>query len=220
MKHESQRQSICTEIKGISFTDQIGIFNVWDLTQQAIDEGVEGDFAEAGVTAGANPIVMSHVLKLNDIHDRRVRMFDSFCGHPKCKDIEHDEHKRHYGERHEDDILVSANGTQPDVQNAKNFVKRFNGYEEIIDYHAGWFQDTLPTLPEFKLALLRTDCNLIESHELCMKYLYPRISKGGYYISDDYATPGIRIRIDKFVKKNKIKMNIIGSENHIVWWKK
>jgi O-methyltransferase len=220
MKFKKQRDDVCLGIKDISFTDQIGIFNVWDLTQQAIDDGIDGDFAEAGVTSGANPIVMSHVLKLNEVHNRKVRMLDSFRGHPQCLDYEHEEHKKHYGNRTDSDKLESNKNLNEDVQNAINWVKTFNGYSEIMEYHAGWFQDTLPKLPNFTLAVLRTDVNLVESHELCMKYLYPRINKGGYYISDDYATPGVRVSIDKFISDNNIKANIIGSENHIIWWKK
>lgn len=219
MEYKEQREKDCLDIKSISFSDQEGIFNVWDLTQKIIDSGIGGDLAEAGVTAGANPIIMSKVCRLNN-SQRKVRMLDSFCGHPQALPTEHEELQRNYGTRDGDILYNIKNGSNYDVQNAKNYVKKFDGWEDIIEYHVGFFQDTFPNLPEFKLALLRTDVNLCESHKLCMEYLYPRLVNGGYFISDDYIQPDIRKEIDAFVKKNKIKPTVIGSENHIIYWQK
>jgi len=218
MKFENERNDKCTKIKSISFSDQEGIFNVWDLCQQLIDEGVEGDFAEAGVTAGGNPIIMSQVCRLNDCNDRKVRMLDSFTRHPKCLDYENDELKRLYGVRSESEPL--PNNT-PDIENVKKYVKSFNGYEDIIEYHAGFFQESFLNLPDFKLALLRVDVNMLESHNLCMEYLYPRLVRGGFFISDDYISPGIKNEINKFIEDNNIKdAVVIGSENHIIYFRK
>lgn len=219
----SNREEVCLEIKGISFTSQEGIFNVWDLCEELIKDNILGDFAEAGVTAGANPIVMSHVCRNHDQHQRKVHLFDSFCGHPFCLDYELEDCKDSYGLREDQTILEGKLGKTPDVQNVKNYVAQFKGWEEIIEYHPGFFQDTFLNLPDFKLALLRVDVNLIESHELCMKYLYPKLVSGGYFISDDYLNPVIKESIHALMKKEGVDISTtgtVGPEKNIFYFKK
>lgn len=223
---EQKRTEICLDIKQISFSAQAGIFNVWDLCEQLIKENIEGDFAEAGVTAGANPIVMSHVAREYNQTQRKVRMFDSFCGHPFCLDYEHPDSKGHFGTRSTDpnEPLTGKLGRIPDVQNVKNYVNRFNGWEQIIEYHPGFFQESFPNLPDFKLALLRVDVNLIESHNLCITYLYPRIVSGGFFITDDYRHPTIHNLINELVEKEKVDktkdFGIVVGETNIFYFRK
>lgn len=213
------RDRYCNELKQISFTCMDGIYNVWDLAQKVIDEGIEGDMAEAGVSAGANPILMALVCKKNQ-SGKRVHMLDSFCGHPQALDYEHEDIKKNYGTRNDgDELRNNVLGNKYDVDNAKRWSEKF-GVGENMEYHVGFYQDTLPNLPDFKLSLLRLDVNMLESHLLCMEYLYPRLVKGGYFISDDYSSVHIRPLIDKMVKDNGLKPTVIGDDNNVIWWKK
>jgi hypothetical protein len=56
-----------------------------------------------------------------------------------------------------------------------------------VRFLKGWFKDTLPTAPIQKLAVVRLDGDLYESTLDALKYLYPKLSIGGYLIVDDYA---------------------------------
>jgi hypothetical protein len=51
----------------------------------------------------------------------------------------------------------------------------------------GWFRDTLPSAPIERLAVLRLDGDLYESTMDTLVNLYPKLSRGGYVIIDDYG---------------------------------
>ena len=68
----------------------------------------------------------------------------------------------------------------------QNF-KRYGLMDSRVRFCAGWFRDTLPTIPIRRLALLRVDCDMYESTLLTLRSLYPKLSPGGYVIIDDYG---------------------------------
>src|SRR6266446_10813913 len=59
--------------------------NVRELMQRVIDEGIPGDFLEAGVWRGGCCIFMRAILAANAIKDRKVYAVDSFAGLPPPK---------------------------------------------------------------------------------------------------------------------------------------
>src|SRR5258708_1339732 len=56
--------------------------NLRMLSQQALDEGIAGDFIETGVWRGGCCILMRGVLAANNIADRKIYVADSFAGLP------------------------------------------------------------------------------------------------------------------------------------------
>lgn len=56
----------------------------------------------------------------------------------------------------------------------------------------GWFEETVPKLSETiePISILRLDGDLYNSTYVCLKYLYPKVIKGGLVIIDDWALPG------------------------------
>ena len=87
-------------------------------------------------------------------------------------------------------------------QNTKNF--------ELI---AGDITKTLPKYikknPKLKISLLNIDIDFVESTFCSLEYLYPRVSKGGIILLDNYGafhrdTTGV----DLYLKKKKKKPSI------------
>jgi O-methyltransferase len=52
----------------------------------------------------------------------------------------------------------------------------------------GWFKDTLPSAPIEKLAILRLDGDMYSPTMASLVNLYPKLSRGGYIIIDDYGS--------------------------------
>jgi O-methyltransferase len=69
--------------------------------------------------------------------------------------------------------------------NRSNFA-RYDLLDDQVPFLAGWFQDTLPTAPIERLAVLRLDCDMYSSTMDVLSNLYPKLSVGGYVIVDDY----------------------------------
>jgi O-methyltransferase len=67
--------------------------------------------------------------------------------------------------------------------------------------HPGFFSETIPKLPDTKLAFVHIDADLYESVRDCLQYCYPRMLAGTVIIFDDYGAPtceGARSAVDEF----------------------
>jgi hypothetical protein len=66
-------------------------WNTFQLARYIIQNNIEGDFCEAGVAGGGHIAYIHKVLKENKITDRKIHLYDSFCGHPKGDGTDHEE---------------------------------------------------------------------------------------------------------------------------------
>jgi hypothetical protein len=170
--------------------------NLQFCVETAIRERIEGDFIETGVWRGGACILMRACLVAHGVHDRRVYVADSFEGLPKpdagkfpCdKDDKHHTHTF---------FAVS----QREVED--NF-RRYGLLDDQVVFLKGWFKDTLPTAPIEKLAVLRLDGDMYESTMVALTSLYPKLSRRGFCIIDDYALPGCRQAVDDFRADHRI----------------
>ncbi len=96
-------------------------------------------------------------------------------------------------------------------------------FSKFIWVHPGWFSDTLPFLTRAApyIALLHLDADWRESTAICLEYLYPRISPGGYIVIDDYGFwRGCREAVDEFRSLHGITQPIHWSDHTGIWWRK
>jgi hypothetical protein len=68
-------------------------------------------------------------------------------------------------------------------------------------------ENTIPsTMPE-RIALLRLDTDFYRSTKHELNHLYPRLSRGGVLIIDDYrAYQGSRLATDEYFRENNMKI--------------
>lgn len=78
---------------------------------------------------------------------------------------------------------------------------------EKIHFIKGMVEQTIPHLVPDKIALLRLDTDWYESTKHEMEHLFPRLSKGGVLIIDDYGHwQGARKAVDEYLEKNDVKI--------------
>ena len=83
-------------------------------------------------------------------------------------------------------------------------IKNLKYREDFIQFHKGWFQDTIPSISDNiqDIVLLHIDADWYESTKICLEYLYPKVIKGGFIIVDDYGTyEGCKNAVDEFIQK-------------------
>ncbi len=219
----------CTRVSSASLGGFGVKFNTWDLCERAIKEGVKGDFAEAGVYKGSHPMIMAEVAKRWG-DSRKIHLFDSFEGVPRVREERDMPEAKTYGIAENNELVSDGNalGTIADCQNAF----RDNGADlKNCVFHKGWFQDVLPNMEIPPFAVLRFDVDLLESNEVCFKYLYSKLSVGGYFITDDWGHPNSGTRelweaeFGRLLKEQgedikNLEIIEVDDQPSTAWWKK
>ena len=139
---------------------------------------------------------MRAALAAYGINDRRVLVADSFEGLPKP---ESEMYPADEGDKHHTQAFLAV--SQDEVE--RNF-RKYGLLDDKVVFLKGWFKDTLPRAPIEKLAILRLDGDMYGSTMDALNNLYPKLSKGGFCIIDDYALRGCREAVNNFRKHQKI----------------
>lgn len=179
--------------------------------EDALDNGVPGDFLEAGVWRGGCCILMRAVLEARDCRNRRVWLADSFAGLPSPERAE----DRDYAM--DSSRLPVLAVTEQEVR--RNF-ERFGLLDGQLRFLPGWFDQTLPASDTGPLALLRVDCDLYASTLAVLDSLYSRVSPGGWVVIDDYGIlPPCKQAVDEFRTRHGITAALEGIDDHAVCWR-
>jgi O-methyltransferase len=186
--------------------------NLQFCIEDVIKNNVPGDLIETGVWRGGASILMRGVLKAYNISDRNVWLADSFEGlpvpnpekYPNDRDDNH--HKISY-------LAVS-------MEEVKSNFEKYDLLDSQVKFLKGWFKDTLPNAPIEKLAVIRLDGDMYESTINSLENLYPKLSKGGYLIVDDYALENCRKAVQDFRSAHQINDEIIKIDSIGVYWQR
>jgi O-methyltransferase len=84
----------------------------------------------------------------------------------------------------------------------------------------GWFKDTLPTAPIQRIAVMRLDGDMYESTMDGLTNLYPKLSKGGFCIIDDYGLDGCKKAVDDFRQQHGITAELKRVDWTGSYWRK
>ena len=186
--------------------------NLRMLAERVIDDGVPGDFLEAGVWRGGACIFMRGILAAHGVGDRRVWVADSFAGLPPPDPEAYPADK---GDEHHTvkELAIS----QEDV--AASFA-RFDLLDDQVRFLKGWFADTLPSAPIEKLSILRLDGDMYSSTIQTLDALYHKVSPGGFIIVDDYILDACRQAVTDFRERHGIDETIHNIDGAGAYWRK
>jgi O-methyltransferase len=186
--------------------------NLRFCVERIIADRVPGDLIETGVWRGGASIFMRGILAAYGVTDRRVWVADSFEGLPKPDP----RYAADAGDPHH--TFKSLLAVSLDDVRA-NFEK-YGLLDDQVRFLKGWFRDTLPLAPIERLAVLRLDGDMYGSTIEALEPLYPKLSRGGYLIVDDYALSGARKAVEDYRAANGITDPV----NEIDWtgafWRK
>jgi len=151
-------------------------------------DGLLGDVAEVGVSAGESAEDIMEYFKGKTIH-----LFDTFNGIPKTCIPEID--GGYKGGEHFDAPLSKV-------------IERFKPHDNVKIY-PGFFPDTAEPIKDLKFCFVNIDVDICRSTKDCWEFFYPRMIKGGViHIQDDYpGLPGVKKATDEFLsdKPEKLK---------------
>lgn len=200
--------------------------STYNLACDLIERGVEGDFVECGVAAGAQIGAMG--LAMQDLGDRgrMIIGFDSFEGiplagkmdtqQPGIGDIKHDVNVS------ERELLKTSGITSHSLENVWYNLDCWDLPLSKYEFIKGWFQDTIPPVVDkySKIAMLRLDGDLYESTKYALM-LEKNIVSGGVLIIDDWALVGCRRACDEFIDYSQyMEMQTVPNSTPVYFVKK
>jgi hypothetical protein len=186
--------------------------NLQHCIESVLSDKVEGDLIETGVWRGGACIFMRAVLAAYGIENRRVFLADSFDGLPKPDaekypaDIGDDHHLKN--------VYLAV--SKAEVEN--NF-RKYGLLDSQVVFLEGWFKDTLPKAPIQKLSILRLDGDMYGSTMDALENLYPKLSRGGFCIIDDYALPRCKAAVNDYRLKHSIASEIAAIDGDSCFWR-
>ena len=161
---------------------------------------IPGCIIECGVFKGASLIRFATFLKLLK-SNKKIIAFDTFGKHTTTK-ISSD-HKRRK-------ILLSHGKEAISEKQLMNILKR-KGLEKNIQLIKGDITETVPNYlklnPKLKISLLNLDVDFYEPSMSILKNFYPKLSKDGILMLDDYGVwDGETMAVDEYFIDKKIKI--------------
>jgi O-methyltransferase len=161
-----------------TLVDRSRCFILYQLAGQAAN--LPGEVAEIGVYKGGTARLLSRTLAGTP---KQIHLFDTFAGMPDT-DPDKDWHRK--GD-FQDTSLESVSEYLADCPN--------------VVFHQGFFPQTAGPVTETTFALAHIDVDIYVSVIDCCEFFYPRMSRGGFMVFDDYGfvtCPGAKEAVDAF----------------------
>jgi O-methyltransferase len=187
--------------------------NLHQCVTDVISNKVPGDFIECGAWRGGASILMAAALKAYGETDRTVWVADSFQGLPRPRAGGHPADLA--------DPLWKFGDLAVSLEQVEDNFRKYGVLSGQVRFLPGWFEDTLPSAPIERLAILRLDGDMYDSTIVALESLYSKLSVGGYVIVDDYlALEGCKRAVDEFREKEGIDDPIKGVDWAAVYWQR
>ena len=172
---------------------------------------IVGNVCEFGVAKGGSSLAMALTeINMNKFSKRIFYLFDSFEGLP-APDLNKDFDSQ--GSIGSVLTPIKEGSLYSNLKKVKKvFYEQFNFSKKKIIFVKGFFNITAKKYVKKirKVSILRLDGDWYHSIFLPLKYYYPKVSRGGVIIVDDYNTcVGAKNALDDYQKKIKKKFNLI-----------
>ena len=166
-----------------TLVDRKRLYMLWQLSKKAAS--LKGNFAECGVYKGGTALLLSKIKPANVV----LHLFDTFEGMPTTNP--------------EKDFHEAGDFKETTYDAVNNLL---NGFENI-SIHKGFFPQTAVGLEDELFSFVHCDMDIYQSVLDCCTFFYPKLSKGGVLLFDDYGSascPGALEAVSEFCKSQGI----------------
>ena len=181
----TDERDIVREVRPWTMTTMERIYALIQAVRYVSSNSIPGAMVECGVWKGGSVATIAKtLLQLQDV-TRELYLFDTFQGmtQPTAKDSDY------RGVTASQDLLELPSHKCDDapLEQVKEVVFGTGYPREKVHFVPGRVEETIPASAPNSIALLRLDTDWYESTRHELVHLFPRLSKGGVLIVDDYG---------------------------------
>ncbi len=164
---------------------------------------VPGEIIECGVFKGASYLRFAMFREIfGNPFSKKIIGFDTFSKFPETT-FQDDTKARNK--------FISSAGSDSISKDQLLKILDNKGLNKHVDLIEGDITETIPSYvkanPELKISLLNLDTDIYEPAVTILEHLYPKITKGGILMLDDYGThPGETKAVDEYFKNKTVEI--------------
>jgi O-methyltransferase len=189
--------------KPFTMTSPERMYGLYQAVRYVSQRAIDGDFVECGVWRGGSSILAA--LTFAECGEKRKHhLFDTFEGMPPPTDEDID----FRGVTAEEQMLRASKADvtydvmcAASISDVRANIMSCGCDPDQFNLVVGRVEDTLPTVPQNKISILRLDTDWYNSTRLELEVLYPRLESGGVLIIDDYGHwSGAKKAVDEYFR--------------------
>jgi len=196
-------KKIIGEVQPWTLTSAERIYALIQAVRYVSANSIAGAIVECGVWKGGSmAAVAKTLLQMQDV-GRDLYLFDTFEGMPEPTREDMDYSGKQASEvLQQDSSYRCANAP---LEGVKRLLFETGYPKERIHFVQGRVEETIPTAAPDSICLLRLDTDWYGSTKHELVHLFPRVSRGGVIIIDDYGHwKGSRQACDEYFAENRI----------------
>lgn len=162
-----------------------------------VSNNVSGDFVECGTWKGGVAALMLHHI-VDSKQSRKLYIYDTFMGMPSPGENDHPDAFKFYEDKKDGEFSDWCRAGVDVVEETLAAVTP--DYSKHCVIVPGLVENTLDVTTPSSIAICRLDTDWYSSTKKEIETLYPKVSRGGFIVVDDYSDwPGCKQAIDEFL---------------------
>jgi hypothetical protein len=163
---------------------------------------IPGSIIECGVFKGNSLIRFASFRELGISKSKKIIGFDMFGKFPEANFQKDKKIRKEF---------IKYSGSEGITKQQLIKVLKQKKIDQKIELIKGNIIQTIPNYvkkyPKLKISFLNLDSDTYEAAKIILEYLYPKITKGGILLLDDYGVwPGETKAVDEYFKNKKVKI--------------
>ena len=194
---------IFEQVKPFTMTSLERVVSLIHAVDFIVRRGIPGGIVECGVWKGGSMMAIALMLQRLGVTDRDLYLFDTFEGMPQPADNDtewdHQNWRKNQKDGYNEWCLARLDEVKQNVASTGYPMQR-------VHFVKGMVEDTIPAEAPEAIALLRLDTDWYESTKHELDHLYPRLSRHGMLIVDDYFLAGCTRAVDEYFGQQETPM--------------
>jgi hypothetical protein len=204
-------------VRPFTMTSNSSLISLINAVDYIVNNKIPGSLVECGVWKGGSMMAVAKTLMSMNSEDRDLYLFDTFTGMTKPSKLDVG-----IGTKEKASDIFEKEKTGEDTSNwvnasiveVKKIFKKVGYDEKKLHFIEGKVEETIPKNSPSEISLLRLDTDWYESTKHELIHLFPKLSKGGVIIIDDYDDwEGCRKAVDEYIMNENITLLLVKIPN-------